>query len=134
MLDPISDMITRIRNAQMAGHREVLVPASKFKKAIAEILVKRGFIVSTTLITRNKHPYIKIDLKYDQVSRTQKKPAISEISRVSREGQRRYVKKDEIARVKNGAGVAVISTSQGVMSGEDAFKRGLGGEYICKVW
>jgi len=134
MLDPISDMLTRIRNAQMAGQSEVLVPASKLKFSIAEILSKRKYIDTVSQVESQKLPYLKVKLRYDKVSRTRKEPAIREIKRISKEGQRRYIKHDEIRKVKNGIGLAIISTSQGVMAGDEAYKKGLGGEYICEVW
>jgi small subunit ribosomal protein S8 len=134
MLDPISDMLTRIRNAQMAGHTEVLIPASKLKLSIAEILMQREYIEAVKSMQVHEKPYLNIVLKYDRSSRTRKEPAIREIKRISKEGQRIYVKHDEIRKIKNGIGLAIISTSQGVMAGEEAHKKGLGGEYVCEVW
>lgn len=134
MLDPIADMLTRIRNAQRAGLREVIVPVSKLKFAIAKILEARGFVEKAERITVDDKPRIRIILRYVQVSRTRRDPAISELIRVSREGQRTYVKRNEIRRVKNGNGLAIISTPKGVMTGEEAYQAGLGGEYICRVW
>lgn len=134
MLDPINDMLTRIRNAQMAGHKEVIVPASKVKLAIAGILEKEGFV---ELVQREKddvREYLKIKLKYEQSLGTGRIPSISGIKRVSQSGKRMYIGKDEIKSVKNDYGIAIISTSKGVMTGRDARKMGLGGEYICKVW
>ena len=134
MLDPIADMLTRIRNAQRAKHNEVLVPFSKLKLSIAEILQQRNFIESVKKETEGKFPMLKIVLKYDVVSNTEKNPAIREIKRISRQGQRIYVKKTDIKRVKNGYGISVVSTSKGIMTGENARKAGLGGEIICEVW
>ena len=134
MLDPIADMLTRIRNAQRAKHNEVIVPFSKLKLSIAEILQQRNFIESIKKETEGKFPVLKIVLKYDVVSNTEKNPAIREIKRISRQGQRIYVKKTDIKRVKNGYGISVVSTSKGIMTGDNARKIGLGGEIICEVW
>ena len=134
MLDPIADMLTRIRNAQRAKHSEVLVPFSKLKLSIAEILQQRNFVESVKKETEGNFPMLKIVLKYDVVSNTEKNPAIREIKRISRQGQRIYVKKTDIKRVKNGYGISVVSTSKGIMTGENARKIGLGGEIICEVW
>lgn len=134
MLDQISDMLTRIRNAQMARKKEVFIPASNLKWAIAKILEGRKFIHSVAKVEIENRPVLKVVLGYRQLSRTERQPAISEIRRVSRQGQRRYVKRDDIRKIRSGYGVAIISTSQGVMTGEDAYRKGLGGEYICQVW
>lgn len=134
MLDTISDMLTRIRNAQMAHKKEVFIPASKLKRAIAKILEERKFIHSAQDVEIGGRPMLKVVLGYRQVSRTDRRGAITEIVRVSRQGQRRYVKSDEIKKIRSGYGVAIVSTSQGVMTGEDAHRKGLGGEYLCKVW
>jgi small subunit ribosomal protein S8 len=127
-------MLTRIRNAQRAGHKEVLIPASKLKLAIAKILEKEGFIEKVEKEKTGNIEKLRIGLRYVQVSPTRKDPAIREIKRVSREGQRIYVKKQDIRKVKNGYGIAVVSTSRGVMTGKDAYRQGLGGECICEVW
>lgn len=134
MLDPIADMLTRIRNAQVARHQEVLVPFSKLKLSIAKILEQRNFIVSVKKEMGQTFPMLKIVLKYDIVSNTEKNPAIREIKRVSRQGQRIYIKKTEIKRIKNGYGISIVSTSKGMMTGDKAKKLGLGGEIICEVW
>ncbi|NTW14870.1 MAG: 30S ribosomal protein S8 [Candidatus Moranbacteria bacterium] len=136
MLDPIADMLTRIRNAQRAGHLSVSMPASKLKLAIAETLLSRGFIggVAKHADETGKKETLEITLRYVEKTLLRRDPAITGIRRVSKEGCRVYAKKGEIRKVKNGYGVAVISTSQGVMSGEDAYKKGLGGEYLCEVW
>ena len=134
MLDPIADMLTRIRNAQMAKHKEVSVPFSKLKQSIAEILQQRNFIDSVKKVEEGTFPVLKITLKYEVVSNTEKNPAIREIKRVSRQGQRIYVKKDGIKRVKNGYGISIVSTSKGMMTGDKAQRLGLGGEIICEVW
>lgn len=134
MLDPIAEMLTRIRNAQRANKESVLMGASNFKLAIAEILKKEGFIESFSKEQNDKLEKLKIVLKYYRVSNTQKVPAIREIRRVSREGQRIYVKNKDIKSVKNKFGIAIISTPRGVMTEAEAKKNGLGGEYICEVW
>lgn len=134
MLDPIADMLTRIRNAQRAGHKEVVMPSSKLKLSIANILVKENFIEKVEKEADGVFENLHIGLRYIKVSQTQKDPAIREIRRVSREGQRIYVKKEDIKKVKNGYGIAVVSTSKGVMTGRDAYRQGLGGEYLCEVW
>lgn len=134
MLDPIADMLTRIRNAQAAGHVSVLVRASKLKSIIASILEREGFVARVEKQTEGVRENLCIWLKYNQVSPTKKVPAIQELTRVSKQGCRIYVKSSEIKKVKNGYGVAIVSTSQGVMTGTEAYRRGLGGEYICKVW
>jgi len=134
MLDTISDMLTRIRNAQMAGHKEVAIPFSKLKLAIAKILEERNFIDSVKKEEEGIMSKVLITLKYEKVSNNKKVPVISGIKRISKEGQRIYVGKDEIRSIKNGYGISVISTSKGVMTGDEARKKGLGGEVICEVW
>lgn len=135
MLDPISDMLTRIRNAQRAGHTEVVFPASKFKGAIAKVLLDRGFIEGVEKVKGKSFDSLKISLKYYKKENTNKlAPAINQIKRVSTEGQRIYVDKESTRKVKNGIGVAIVSTSKGVLSGEAARKEGVGGELICEVW
>jgi small subunit ribosomal protein S8 len=134
MLDPIADMLTRIRNAQAAGRTTVVLRASKLKQVIAKILEREGFVVRVEKEIDGARENLRIELKYTTVSPTEKVPAIREITRVSKEGQRVYVKKNEIKKVRNGYGIAIVSTSAGVMTGAEAHKRGLGGEYICKLW
>ena len=134
MLDPISDMLTRIRNAQRARHNEVAVPFSKLKMSIAKILEQRNFIDSVKQEENDGKQIIKIALKYETVSNTEKNPAIREIRRVSHQGQRIYVRKSGIKRVKNGYGISIISTSKGIMTGDEAKKSGFGGVVICEVW
>lgn len=137
MIDPISDMLTRIRNAQKAGHNEVVFPFSKLKMAVSKILEKEGFVESAETVSKNEessYDKVRIILKYQKSGNNSKNPAISEITRISKEGKRIYVKKDEIKKIKNGFGISIISTSKGVMTGKEARKMGLGGEYICEVW
>ena len=134
MLDPISDMLTRIRNAQRAGHKEVAIPASNLKMAIAGILEKENLIEYVKREKEKSFDKIIIGLKYKKLQESGITPAINEIKRVSREGQRIYVGKRDISKVKNGHGISIVSTSRGVMTGRDARKNNLGGELICEVW
>lgn len=134
MLDPISDMLTRIRNAQMANHSEVVIPASRLKLSIARILEKKNFIERVEAVRMKGHEALRVVLRYETVSRTKRKPAISGIDRMSRQGQRIYVGKALIRPVKSGYGITILSTSKGVMTGDEARRIGVGGEMICKVW
>lgn len=134
MIDPISDMLTRIRNAQRAGKEEVIIPFSNLKMAIAKILEERKYIEKFKKETERNIDRIKITLKYHKVSTNRKEPAIEEIKRISKEGRRHYIGKEDIKRIKWGYGISIISTSKGVMTGEDARKLGVGGELICEVW
>lgn len=134
MLDPIADMLTRIRNAQAAGHASVSFRYSSVKETIARILEREGYVGRVEQIDTDGKITLSIGLRYSQVSLTKKKPAITEIDRVSKQGCRIYVKRHDIEKVKNGYGIAIVSTSQGIMTGKEAYRKGLGGEYICKVW
>lgn len=134
MLDPIADMLTRIRNAQAAGHAKVVMRASKLKRTIASILEREGFVDRVETHADGNKESLCVWLKYRAVSPTKKIPAIQDIVRMSKQGCRMYVKKDEIKKVKNGYGIAIVSTSQGVMTGGEAYRKGLGGEYLCRVW
>ena len=134
MLDPISDMLTRIRNAQLARKSVVRFPASKIKKAILDVFLSRGFVEAVRVVEEEGKRFLEVDLRYKRIGHSTKEPYIQEIRRISKEGQRMYVQSEEIRKVKNGYGLAVISTSKGVLSGEDARKLGVGGEYICLVW
>lgn len=137
MIDSISDMLTRIRNAQKAGHEFVLMSFSNVKMAIAEVLKSEDFILDVAKeknIENKNFDNIKITLKYNKLSGTKSESVIEGIKQISKQGQRRYVGKNDINKVKNGYGISIISTSQGVMSGKEARKRGLGGELICEVW
>lgn len=133
-MDKIAEMLTQIRNAQMAGHSDITVSASKLRVAIAKILEKEGFVEKVAEDKVNNISKLKIALKYHRVSNTKKVPAITGIKKISKEGQRIYVKNKDISKVKNRFGVAIVSTSRGVMTGEESKKMGLGGEYICEVW
>ncbi|PJA86877.1 MAG: 30S ribosomal protein S8 [Candidatus Moranbacteria bacterium CG_4_9_14_3_um_filter_42_9] len=134
MSDTIAEMLTSIRNAQRAGKKEVLIQASNLKFAIAKVLEKEGFTESVSREKINDYEKIKIGLKYYKISSTKKLPAIKEIRKVSQQGQRIYVKNKEIKDVRNKFGIAVVSTSKGIMTNAEAKKNGLGGEYICEVW
>ena len=132
MTDPIADLLTRIRNAIMAGHKVVEAPASNLKKEVARILFEKGFILSYKVIDGDgPQGVLKIALKYNQKS---KKPAIKEIQRVSRPGLRQYIGVDEMPRVLNGLGLAIISTSKGLMTDKEAKKEKIGGEVLCYVY
>jgi len=128
--DPIADMLTRIRNALMVRHDSVVVPASKMKLALAKILKEEGFITDYEVVNRKPHQDIKIQLRY--LDNT--KPAISGLKRVSKPGLRIYVQKKEIPRVYGGLGIAIVSTSSGVKTGQQAWRQGSGGELLCYVW
>jgi len=128
--DPIGDMLTRIRNASRARHEKVLVPTSRLKVRIAEVLRDEGFIKDFVLHEEAPQGAITIVLKYT----TDREPAISDIKRVSKPGLRRYVPTDSIPRVLNGMGIAILSTSKGVMVDREARKQKVGGELICTVW
>ncbi len=129
--DPIADFLTRVRNAQMAGHRIVEIPASNLKKRITEILYNQGYILKYKFEDDNKQGVIKIALKYDAQS---KAPAIKTMERVSRPGLRQYASPAEFKRVKNGLGIAIISTSKGVMTDKDAKAQNVGGEVLCHIY
>ena len=129
--DPIADYFTRIRNANSAGHRVVEIPASKLKKEITKILFDQGFILSYKFDDSTVQGTIKIALKYDKVT---KEPVIRHIERASRPGLRKYAGADNLPRVLNGLGIAIISTSQGVMTGKKARELNIGGEVICYVY
>ena len=130
MTDPIADMLTRIRNALVAKHKTVEVPASGMKRAIAGILLKEGFIKGYTEISDKKQGMLKIDLKYAQGNER----VISGLKRISKPGLSVYAKKDIVPKVLGGLGVAIISTSSGIMTDKQARKAGLGGEVICFIW
>jgi len=129
--DPIADYLTRIRNGQMAGHRIVEIPASNLKKRITEILYAQGYILKYKFEDDSKQGVIKIALKYDGIT---KEPAIKTLDRVSRPGLRQYASPDEFKRVKNGLGIAIISTSKGVMTDKDAKLQNVGGEVLCNIY
>ena len=132
--DPIADYLTRIRNAQMAGHRIVEIPASRLKMAITEILYDQGYVLKYTGEEKNdnnKQGLIKIALKYDPVS---KRPVIKELVRVSRPGLRKFAGSGDIPRIINGLGIMIVSTSKGVMTDKKARELNVGGELLCYVY
>lgn len=129
--DPIADFLTRIRNAQMARHRIVEIPASNVKKRMTEILYEKGYILKYKFEDDNKQGLIKIALKYDPQT---KEPAIKSMERISRPGLRQYAKPAEIRRVQNGLGIAIVSTSKGVMTDKEARTQNVGGEVMCNIW
>jgi len=130
MTDPISDMLMRIKNALMARHKTVVVPGSKLKLEIARILKDEGFIEDYRVVEEKPQIKIEIVLKYDD----KKSPVIAGIKRVSKPGRRIYRGYKELPRVLDGMGMAIISTSQGIMTDHEARKRRLGGEVICEIW
>ncbi len=129
--DPIADYLTRVRNAQMAGHRIVEIPASNLKKRITEILYNQGYILKYKFEDDSKQGVIKIALKYDAAT---KQPAIKSLERISKPGLRQYAKPEEFKRVKNGLGIAILSTSQGVLTDKDAKGKNVGGEVLCYIY
>lgn len=130
--DPIADYLTRIRNANAAGHRVVDIPASNLKKEITKILFDQGYILSYKFEeTENHQGNIKIALKYDKLS---KEPVIKTLQRISTPGLRKYTGSDSLPRILNGLGIAIVSTSKGVMTGKQATKENVGGELICYVY
>ena len=129
--DPIADFLTRIRNAQMAGHRMVEIPASNLKKRITEILYNQGYVLKYKFEEDNKQGVIKIALKYDENT---KQPAIRTLERISRPGLRQYAKPAEIKRVINGLGIAILSTSKGVLTDKQAKAENVGGEVLCYIY
>ena len=128
--DKIADYLTRIRNAGNAGHKEVLIPTSKLKVAITEILKEQGYITDFEVVDKESiQPQIKISLKYYGG-----KHVIKEITRISKPGRRVYVSADHLPRIKNGLGTAIISTSQGIMNEKKARKFNIGGEFVCSLY
>ena len=129
--DPISDYLTRIRNAQMARHKVVEIPASNVKKELTKILFDQGYILNYKFVDEGHQGNIKIALRYDAKSR---RPAITEIKRYSKPGLRRYAGSGELPRVLNGLGVSIISTSKGMMTDKEARRLNVGGEILCTVY
>ena len=128
--DPIADMLTRIRNAIMARHDFVLVPASRMKLSIARILKEEGFVSDYEVLRGKPQRVIKIHLKYSDKNQS----LLSGLERVSKPGLRVYVQHQEIPRVYGGRGIAIVSTSKGITTGQQAWRRGLGGELLCYIW
>ncbi|MCW5874502.1 MAG: 30S ribosomal protein S8 [Anaerolineales bacterium] len=133
MTDPISDMLTRIRNGVMAGHALVGMPSSRIKAAIAAILKEEGFIEDYEVVEDGAFKVLRIQLKYVG-ERRERRPVISGLERISSPGRRVYAKRSEIPWVLSGLGTAILSTPKGVMSGRRARQMGVGGEILCKVW
>ncbi|EED30798.1 ribosomal protein S8 [gamma proteobacterium NOR5-3] len=129
MQDPLADMLTRIRNAQMAGHASIDMPGSKLKAAVAKVLEDEGYIAGFEAHADGVKPRLRLELKYFEG-----KPVIAEIDRVSRPSVRRYAAKDELPTVRGGLGVAIVSTSRGVMTDRAARAAGVGGEVLCTVF
>jgi small subunit ribosomal protein S8 len=130
MTDPVADMLTRIRNANSVGHEDVSVPASRVKKSIAGILKDEGYIDDFDLVTDDKQGMINIKMKYG----VDNEKVISGIRKISKPGLRVYAKAEDVPRVLGGLGIAIISTSKGVISDKEARRLGVGGEVICYVW
>ena len=129
--DPIADFLTRIRNAQQARHRVVSIPSSKLKRKITEILYDQGYILKYTFQGEGKEAVINIAIKYDPDT---KEPVIRELGRLSKPGLRKFAGHTELPRIINGLGIAIISTSHGLMTDKDARKQNLGGECLCYVY
>ncbi len=128
--DPIADMLTRMRNAVMVRHDSVLVPSSRMKLAIARVLKEEGFVSDYEVLRGKPHRVIKIYLKYDDKNQS----VLSGLERISKPGLRMHVQRKEIPRVYGGLGIAVLSTSKGVLTGQQAWRQGIGGELLCYVW
>lgn len=129
MTDPIADMLTRIRNGNMKKHESVEVPASNMKKSLAQILLDEGYIKGFNVVEDKKQGMITIDLKYVDDQRV-----ISGLKRISKPGRRVYVRANEVPRVLDGLGIAVLSTSHGVLTDKQAREEGVGGEVLCYIW
>jgi small subunit ribosomal protein S8 len=130
MTDPIADLLTRIRNASRAKHNRVDIPASRIKGEIAKILQGAGYVDDVKLVDDGKLGLLRVYLKYGKSS----EPVIEGLKRVSKPGHRIYARKDEIPRVLGGYGIVVLSTSQGILTGNQAKEKGIGGEVLCQIW
>ena len=130
MSDPLADMLTRIRNANMVRFESVEIPHSKMKVRLADVLKKEGFINDYHIIEDDKQGVLRVDLRYDKENRR----VLTGLRRMSKPGCRVYVKSDKIPKVMSGLGIGILSTSKGVVSDREARALGLGGEYICEVW
>ncbi|MGA6828661.1 30S ribosomal protein S8 [Nitrospira sp. NS4] len=128
--DPISDLLTRLKNGSQRRHDTISVPASKLKRAVLDILKKEGYVDGVESTTEDGHPVLTVQLRY--VGEGQ--PMITGMQRISKPGRRVYVGSKEIAKVRNGIGVSILSTSKGIMTDADSRKNGLGGEVLCSVW
>ncbi len=130
MTDPIADMLTRIRNAQLVRHPGINLPSSKVKAAIAEILKQEGFIEDYSVLKQKPQDKLTLQLRYSQTQ----EPVIAGLKRVSKPGLRVHVQKREVPRAFGGVGISIVSTSQGIMTGREAYRRGIGGELMAYVW
>jgi small subunit ribosomal protein S8 len=133
MSDPIADMLTRMRNAIQREHPVVAMPHSKKKEAILKVLQDEGYIEGYEIVAEQPHPIIQVSLKY-KGDRRSRRSVLTGLERVSKPGRRMYVGKDEIPWVLSGMGTAILTTSRGVMTGQQARRQGIGGEVLCKVW
>jgi len=129
MVDPISDMLTRIRNAQAVSHKTVVIPFSKLKFNLAKVLEKEKLVGKVVIQGRKIRKTIEIELKYEEG-----KPIAGNLKRISKPGQRIYIKNDQLRPIRQGYGLIIVSTSSGLMTNKEAKKKGLGGEVICEVW
>ncbi|MFI5322967.1 MAG: 30S ribosomal protein S8 [Thermodesulfobacteriota bacterium] len=129
MTDPIADMLTRIRNAIIAGHKSTVLPSSKIKVELARILKEQGFIADSKMVEEGGKKLINITIAYTPG----RESVIKDIQRISKPSRRVYVQKDEIPRIKGGLGICILSTSKGIMTGTDARRQGIGGELICSI-
>lgn len=129
MTDPIADMLTRVRNAVRAKHTRVQIPASKMKLGIARVLKEEGYIKDIEVLKDNPQGTLRLTLRY-----VDKQPVLNQLKRVSKPGLRVYTRQANIPKVRGGLGVAILSTPQGLMTGTNAYKQGIGGEVICYVW
>lgn len=130
MTDPIADLLTRIRNANIVKHETVEIPSSTIKKAIANIMLQEGYIKNVEEYTDGSVPMLKVTMKYGQ----NKEKTITGLKRISKPGLRVYCRKEEIPRVLNGLGVAIVSTSRGIVTDREARKLAVGGEVLCYIW
>ena len=128
--DPIGDMLTRIRNAQMLRHQTVEMPSSKAKVAVARLLKQQGYLQDCEVVQHQPQDVLRLRLSYT----SDRKPAIAGLRRVSKPGLRVHVQRREVPRFYGGIGISIVSTSQGVMTGQEAWRKGLGGELVCYVW
>jgi small subunit ribosomal protein S8 len=129
MTDPIADMLTRIRNAVLARHLRVTIPASNMKLAIAKILKEEGYIKDFELVKDSPQGTLRVTLRY-----VDKRPVLTQLKRVSKPGLRVYTSREEIPRVRGGLGTTIISTPKGLMTGRKAYQQGIGGEVVCYIW
>ncbi len=133
MTDPIADMLTRIRNAETAGHRKVDIPASKTKRSIAQVLADQGYVAGVQEVDEGPQGKLRVFLKYFDLDGRQT-GVIEGVRRISKPGRRIYADKDCIDKVRGGYGIAIVSTNQGIMTDHQCRRRGIGGEILCEVW